>query len=104
PSTVQCEWTSMTVTRLPPIEICLRGPGGTAAAPPRPPPPPRCANAGSWRPATYAPAAAPATVLKNSLRFCIAHLLFTTKVAARRGHEAHEATLDTDSLWASCLP
>src|SRR5215510_2014540 len=72
PSTVQCEWTSMTVTRLPPIEICLRGPAGTAAPPPpRPPPPPRCASAGSWRPATYAPAAAPAMVLKKSLLFCI---------------------------------
>src|SRR6476660_6179747 len=72
PSTVQCECTSMTVTRLPPIEICLRGPAGAAAPPARPPrPPPRCASAGNSRPATYAPAAAPAIVLKKSLRFCI---------------------------------
>src|SRR5712691_2005596 len=76
PSTVQCECTSMTVTRLPPMEISFRltGPAAAAAPPPRPapPPPPRCASTGIPRPTAYAPAAAPATVLKNSLRFCIA--------------------------------
>src|SRR5712691_4655734 len=55
------------------MEIRLRstGPAGAAppARPPRPaPPPPRCARAGSSRPATYAPAAAPATVFMKSLR------------------------------------
>src|SRR6185436_13243973 len=89
PSTVQCEWTSMTVTRWPPMEIRLRttGPAGAAPPrPPRPPPPPRCAHAGSSRPATYAPAAAPATVLKKSLRFCmsIPFVFFVSFVVAVR--------------------
>src|SRR5437868_14395981 len=79
PSTVQCEWTSMTFTRLPPTITCLRTTGpraaGAPAPRPRPAPPARCAHAGSSRPATYAPAAAPAIVLKKSLRFCMTNLL-----------------------------
>src|SRR5262245_48120441 len=94
----------MTVTRFPAIEICLRGPAGTVAAPPRPPPPPRWANAFTPRPATYAPAVAPATAFKNSLRLRIAISFVTTKVASRRGHEAHEATFGTDFFVGFVLP